>query len=363
MCTQQANAELPTLHGGLCLPAFLPDATRGVVRCLDSSDLRGCGVQGFVVSTFDHRPGGDVLSAAGGIHAFAGWSGPVLSDSGGFQIYSLLRSSPHLGSITKKGFYYRLQRDEGKKLLTPEKSIRKQLAMGADIVVCLDQCTHPDAGADEQRAAVERTVAWARRCREEFDRLSAGKADRPRLFAVIQGGADAALRRECAARLLEIGFDGYGFGGWPVDEAGRLEEMVPLVAELVPAGLPKWAFGIGKPEHVVSCAGLGYDLFDCALPTRDARHRRLYVFRAAPAAASLAGEFYEHLYIQDDKYIRDAAPVEASCDCLCCRQYSRAYLRHLFRIGDALAARLATIHNLRFYTRLMPRLRRRGAER
>ena len=352
----QPERVLETVGGPLRLPAFLPDATRAVVRCVDSADLAAAGVQGLVACAFHlaRRPGTQVLRAAGGLHEFMGWRRPVLLDSGGFQVFSLLRDSPKLGRVTKQGFQYRREAGEPRKLLTPEKCVRQQLRMGADAVVCLDHCTHGEAPAEVQRRSVEHTIAWARRGREEFQRLAGDRPRRPMLFAVVQGGRDPDLRRRCAEALLEIGFDGYAFGGWPITGDNELSEMVHLTAELLAGRGPLWALGIGKPEHVVTAAGLGYDLLDCVIPTRDARHRRLYVWRDEPAAGA---RFYEQLYIQDERHTRDAGAVDATCDCACCREYSRGYLHHLFHIGDALASRLATIHNLRFYTRLMAHLR------
>jgi len=357
---QNAMAEKPetlaTNHGTVRLPAFLPDATRAVVRSVDAEDLRRVGIQALTASTFHlaHRPGLGAVRAVGRLHAFMGWDGPILTDSGGFQVYSLLAESGKLGSITKKGFHYRLEPGADRTTLTPARCVQTQLALGADAAVCLDHCTHPSAPPDEQRRSVENTLRWARRCREEFDRLTADREDKPRLLAVVQGGADPDLRKRCAEELLGVGFDGYGFGGWPVDDEGALSEMVPLVADILRGRGLLWGLGIGKPEHIAAAAACGYDLFDCVLPTRDARHRRLYVWRDAPAGGE---RFYDRLYIQDARHRRDPSPVDATCDCPCCRTYSRAYLHHLFHIGDGLAARLATLHNLRFYTRIMESLR------
>ncbi len=353
-------SSLPTEHGPLHLPAFFPDATKAVVRSLDAGDLEACGVQGLVVNTFHlaSHPGTGAIASLGGVHAFMGWPGPVLSDSGGFQVYSLLAHSSRLGEVTRKGFHYRLSPGGRKSILTPERCIRKQFQMGADIVVCLDHCMHPDRPTEEHRRSVEHTLLWAQSCRSEFDRLAEQTGRRPLLFAVVQGGDDRELRRQCTEQLLEIGFDGYGFGGWPVTKGGRLRDMVGYVAELVPSRYPLWGLGIGKPEQVVESVALGYGLFDCVIPTRDARHRRLYVFRSRPLRpAADARGLYERLYLQDRKHVRDDSPLDPECDCLCCRRYSRAYLHHLFQVGDGLAHRLATIHNLRFFTELMQSLR------
>lgn len=352
-------SELQTAHGVIQLPAFFPDATRGAVRTLDSESLERLGIAGLVVNTFHLRqkPGARVIAELGGIHRFMGFSGPILSDSGGFQIFSLLREDPQSGSVSNKGFTYRPEPKEPKVLLSPETSLHTQLRLGSDIVVCLDHCTHPDAPASEQRASVEHTVAWAKATRTALDRQWRSERPRPLLFAVIQGGTDAALRRECAERLLEIGFDGYGYGGWPLDERGELLEAVAQVAELVPPSLPLWGLGIGKPRHIARAFAMGYTLFDCVLPTRDARQGRLFV----TAASGDTDADHDYLYILDRKHQRSPEPIEPGCPCLCCQRHSRAYLHHLFRVEDPLGPSLATRHNLTHYVRLMRALRERAS--
>jgi queuine tRNA-ribosyltransferase len=348
---------LPTARGDLPLPAFLPDATRGVLRMVDAEDARQCGTAALMVNALhlSTHPGATAIGKLGGLHSFMGWEGPIASDSGGFQVLSLITQSQSLGSVSDRGFTYRLAAGQPRSTLTPEKCIRMQFRLGADLMFCLDECTHPTAGAERQRASVDRTLRWAQQCREAFERGPEGA--RPLLFAVVQGGNDRELRTECAERLLETGFDGYGYGGWPVDKGGQLVEMVEHVARLLPPGAPKHALGIGKPEHIVQCVEWGYDLFDCTLPTRDARHGRLYVFDGPPEELDLRASFYHYHYAEDDRHRRDARPVDETCECLGCRRYSRAYLRHLFAIHEPLAGRLATIHNLTFYARLMARLR------
>ena len=356
--------SIHTLHGQLALPAFIPDATRAVVRSADSVDLEEAHVPGLMVNTFhlSASPGTSAVASVGGIHSFMGWRRPVAADSGGFQVFSLLSENPALGSVTERGFVYRRAKGGEKQTLTPEKCIERQFRMGADIMFCLDYCTHPDAPASIQSESVRLTVEWARRCKETFlrqaDQRRLGGFERPLLFAVVQGGDDRELRSVCAEQLAEIGFDGYGYGGWPIADDGRLVDGVGMVAELTPDGVPRHALGIGKPENVVRAAAMGYDTFDAVIPTRDARHKRLYVSCDGFASLTWKAEgFYENVYIHDARFARDRRPVEESCDCLCCRNYSRAYLRHLFDIRDSLALRLATIHNLRFYTRLVSRIR------
>ena len=347
------------------VPTFLPDATRAGVRATSAVDLRGIGIEGLVVNAFHllRRPGARVVQAAGGVHRFMGWDGPILSDSGGFQVWSLIRQDPARGVIRDNEVIFREPTTGQKWNLTPERVIRLQMQLGSDVLVCLDDCTDAGDPEPEQERSVARTVKWARRCRDEFDRqtdrLPAG--GRPLLFAVVQGGGSEALRRQCATELSNIGFDGYGFGGWPLGEDGALlAEPLRWVAETLPEAAAKHALGIGRPDHVVAAHALDYSIFDCALPTRDARHGRLYAFRAGWGSRrpSSGDPFYAALRMHDAKYRIDHGPLEDGCDCpFCGAGLSRAYLHHLFKVGDVAAERYATLHNLRFYVRLFELLR------
>ncbi|HVG98346.1 MAG TPA: tRNA guanosine(34) transglycosylase Tgt [Chloroflexota bacterium] len=370
--------ELVTRHGALRLPAFFPDATRAGVRTADAADLRAVGVQGVVVNTFHllRAPGTGLIKQGGGVHRFMDWSGPVISDSGGFQVYSLIRQNPGSGVIRPNEVIFREKSTGERWSLSPERSVQAQFQLGSDVVMCLDDCTSVEDSEAEQALSVERTVRWARRCRQEFDKLLAERSGRrgapaghPLLFAVVQGGASERLRRECAAALAAIGFDGYGFGGWPLDGEGNLiTDLLALVAESAPAGLPLHALGIGRPDNVVSAAALGYTIFDCSLPTRDARRRRLYRFlpgrdpaaRRGPRPFPPGEPFYDVVYALDQDNANDFGPIDPTCDCPLCARYSRAYLRHLFRVEDGTAERLATLHNLRFYVRLLAALQGDG---
>ena len=356
---------IQTAHGELPTPAFLPDATRGAVRATDAESVRAVGVRALMVNAFHVmiRPGADRVRRLGGLHRFMGWEGPVVTDSGGFQAMSLIRENPSAGSVRSDGLTYRVPGSERKLRLTPEKCIRVQLQLGSDVLIALDDCTRPEDSPELQRGSVERTVRWGQRCREEFERQCeqrrlGGRA--PLLVGVVQGGGDEALRTECAQALMELGFDGFGFGGWPVDADGKLAiEIFALLARLLPPDAPRFALGIGKPEHVVAVAELGgRNVFDCTIPTRDARHHRLYTFERDPRKERPTADpgFYRCLYILDERFASENEPLEPDCDCPCCRRYSRAYLHHLFKIKDAQAERLATLHNLRFYTRLMEAL-------
>lgn len=346
-------------HGSLPLPIFLPDATRAVVRSVDSIDLAACGVEGLVMSAFHlmQQPGSSTVKALGGLHSMTAWQRPIITDSGGFQIYSLIRQNPRLGSLTNKGAAFQLGGEGRKVNLTPEKSIQLQMSFGADVLICLDDCTHVDDAPSEQAESVRRTVAWAKRCKAEFLRLLDSRketAPSPLLFAVVQGGGDPALRKACAEELLAIGFDGYGYGGFPLDGKGNLlREMLALTRELIPPEFPMHALGVGQPVNVRDCARLGYQIFDSAMPTRDARHGRLY--RLTSTTISGTG-WLDYLYVGDDKHVKTALPIDADCDCPACR-VTVGYLHHLYKIKDALFMRLATLHNLRSMTRLIALLR------
>ena len=361
----------PPLHslalprGTLALPVFLPDATFGVVRAVDAADLEGCGVAGLVMNTFHlmQRPGSTTIQALGGLHRMSGWKHPIVTDSGGFQAYSLIHQNPKQGYINDNELVFKPEGTRRTVRLTPEKSVQLQLSYGADVVICLDDCTHAAAPRAEQEASVRRTIAWAKRSRAEFDRLIEQKRlapeERPRVFAVIQGGGETDLRQACAEALLGIGFDGYGFGGWPLDAGGNLlTDILAFTRSQVPAEYPFHALGVGHPENVLACARLGYNLFDSAMPTRDARHGRLYAYTAA---AGLSGKWFRYVYIDDERHKRADPPVSPGCDCPTCARYSLGYLHHLFRLNDSLFPRLATMHNLRFMTQLTERIRRGAA--
>ncbi len=368
MSNPEALQTLETAHGSLQLPAFLPDATRAVLRTIDARDIRESRTRCFMVNAMHlaTHPGVSIIKAHGGVHRFMGWDGPIFSDSGGFQVFSLINESAKLGSVTDKGFVYRLEKSGEKHILTAEKSIQQQMRVGADVLFCLDYCTHPDADTDHQKESVRLTIDWAKRCKKEFEtqlksRGKSGKRSkkqeeqqRPLLFAVVQGGNNRELRKECTDALFDIGFDGYGFGGWPVDGEGNLVDAVEQVAQWVTPHFPLHGLGIGKPENVVHTHGMGYNLFDCVLPSRDARHRRLYVYNGEPVKPEPGDKsFYGYLYISDKKHVRDTGPVDPHCDCFCCTNFSRAYLYHLLKVEDPLVNRLSTIHNLRFYSRLL----------
>jgi len=354
-----ALETLRTPQGDLRLPIFVPDATRAAIRTVPTSQLVRSGVEALLVSTahLATQPGTSVVSALGGVRAFMGWDGPVISDSGGFQVFSLLSAGSRLGSVSSSGFSYRFSPKQKIRQLTPANCIETQLRLGSDIVYCLDYCTHPQAPDAEQDRSVELTLRWAAECRRVFDRLTADRPPerRPLLFAVVQGGNDVDRRARCASALVEIGFDGYGFGGYPIVD-GRLVDEVALVADLVPPGRPLHGLGIGTPENVVTAWQAGYDIFDCTLPTRNGR--RGVVYHDLDLTALGSRGLYRVARMTDEQWVRRRGPVDDRCDCEMC-SIPAGYVAHLFRSDEALAGTLASLHNLRFYSRIIDALRER----
>lgn len=388
---------LSTNHGNLRLPAFFPDATLAHVRTLDTEDLKNCGVHGLVVNAYHlyKLQKGELIKKLGGIHRFMNWNDPIITDSGGWQVMSLIHDSPKESSISEKEIVFFDQKSRKKIIFTPELSIKLQLQLNPDIMICLDDCTRPDMGEREQEKSVELTIAWAKRCKREFERLLSfmfsrvipAKAGilktkkkipdraslvrndkRPLLFAVIQGGNSKSLRKQCATELLKIGFDGFSFGGHPINEEGQLvEDIMQFTADLIPNNLPKYAMGVGTPADIVKSVKMGYNMFDCVIPTREARHKKLYIFkgnldsrgleRRRTASDFRGSDFYEAIHI-NTKFANDPRPIDETCDCLTCKNYTRAYVYHLLQLQEPAALRLATIHNLRFYARLMENLQK-----
>lgn len=360
-----SGVSLDTAHGSIVLPTFLPDATRASVRAVDTLDLRTVGIEAVMVNAMhlSQRPGLRTVKQAGGLHSMMAWDGVIVSDSGGFQVLSLLRKQGKTGAIRAGGVIFE-EPDNGKKImLTPEKVIEWQFGLKSDVVIALDDCTGPADSAAEQLASTERTIRWFRQAREAYDlqcRQRRG-GESPLLVGVVQGGTDPELRQRCVDALIDAGAQGFGFGGWPLSAGGELEfDMFALLARLTPPQAPLFALGVGRPEHLVAlCQVTDRWVFDCTIPTRDARHGRLYAFVPDIATRGLTPDrgFYHNVYIHDEVNARTDEPICATCDCPTCLRYSRAYLHHLFRVRDGLADRLATLHNLRFYTRLVEMLR------
>ena len=357
---------IKTKHGGVETPFFMPDATRGLVKGVSSSDLRQVGIEVLCVNTYHLylTPGVEVIKRAGGIHKFMNWDGPILSDSGGFQVFSLIHRNKEMGRIFDDKVEFKSPNDGSKHELTPEKSIVIQFDLGVDMMVCLDDCPSNDSGRVEIERAVNHSIDWARRCKREFERQVSVRGlvgdEVPRLFGVIQGGAYLDLRKKCAKGLIEVGFDGYGFGGMPVDKSGDLmEEVLKYTADLVPEDKLRFALGVGKPGDILKCFELGWDMFDCVIPTREARHGRLYMTLKLSGCVRDENIFREgSLNILNSKFKNDFEVISEDSRISELREYSRAYLHHLFKIGDLLGGRLASLNNLEFYAGLMQWLKK-----
>jgi len=348
----------------LPLPVFFPDATRAVLKTLDSADIEDTKTPGILVNTYHlyNELGSRVIKKFGGIRKFMSWNGAVISDSGGFQIMTLVKANKRFGAITDEAVVFRPTAKK-KIIFTPEESIRFQMELNTDMVVVLDEFTDPKSDEKKACQSVERTILWAKRSKKYFEEICGKKGldekNRPYLLGIVQGGEFLNLRVECTQRLVEIGFDGLGYGGWPITSQGKFNyEVAQTIAKNTPEKYFLYGLGVGKPDEIVGCNDLGYSVFDCVLPTRDARHRRLYVYNADSIddINIRQAKFYSYFTPDKERYYSDSEPVSRACDCLLCARYSRAYLAHLFRIQDVSALRLATIHNLRFYSLLMEKL-------
>lgn len=331
------SGRLATPHGSVATPAFMPVATFGAVRGLAARDLRALGVQIVLANAYHlhERPGEDVIARAGGLHGFTAWSGPWLTDSGGFQVTSLADRA----RIDEDGVTFSSALDGTRHRLTPERVVAIQEALGADIAMVLDECVAAEGDPGRARAAMERSLRWAARARRAHRR-----ADQA-LFGIVQGGADAALRRTSARETAALDFHGYAHGGLGLGESAELR--CALVAEanaFLPEARPRYLMGLGRPEDLMLAVARGVDLFDCVVPSRHGRHGVLYTSEG-------------RLSIRNARFRADPAPPDPDCDCPLCAEHGRAYLRHLFRTGESLGPRLATLHNLRFYERLLERAR------
>lgn len=349
----------------IALPVFFPDATRAVLKTLDTADKESTNTPGILVNTFhlNNQPGSSVIKQYNGVRNFMSWSGGVISDSGGFQVMSLAKKFGGKRSVTDDGVKFKVQGGQ-KIFFTPQMSIDFQFTLKTDMVVVLDDFTDLDASPRKARETVERTISWAKYCKTRFDKnceiLKIDPQHRPYLLGVVQGGHDLELRRECTKRLVEIGFDGLGYGGWPMDKSGKFNfEIASIISKHTPDNYLLYGLGVGKPEDIVGCVRLGWNIFDCVIPTRDARHRRLFVYNSDTVdhIDINQSDLYSYFVPDRDANLNLNEPVSTACDCLLCQKYTKGYLAHLYKIGDQTAGRLATIHNLRFYSILMEKLR------
>ena len=330
-------ATLTVPHGTALTPAFMPVATQGSVKAVDSADLRAAGARILLSNTYHLylRPGADAVQALGGLHRFMRWQGPTLTDSGGFQGFSL----ESLRRVTEDAIIFKSHIDGSVHTFTPEAAIRHQEAIGADIIMPLDICVPSDSDRPAVDAAVHKTNRWLLRCRDAHSRPD------QRMFGIVQGGLFPDLRRESAEFITALDLPGYAIGGLSVGESKRqMYDAVGFTTPLLPPDAPRYLMGVGAPEDLVECVARGIDMFDCVLPTRIARNGSLYTREGRLNIAAARNKTLD-------------APIEPDCDCYACREYSAAYIHHLFRARELLAYRLATIHNLRFILRLMEEMR------
>lgn len=327
--------KLVTNHGVVPTPAFLPVASQGTVKTLTPEELKDIGINIILSNTYHLylRPGIDIVEKLGGLHRYMGWDGPILTDSGGYQVFSLAR----LCRVTDDGVIFRSHIDGSEHRLTPELVIEFQQKLGADIIMTLDECPEINASMSKMREAVNRTYRWAERCRSH---LSSDQL----LFGIVQGGSSPELRQQSAQAITALDFPGYAIGGLSLGEAKELTwSMVDRTMPFLPQNQPRYLMGVGSPEDIIEGVNRGIDLFDSALPTRVARNGALFTQQGRQN-------------IRKAVYKTKKGPVDANCDCYTCRMFSAAYLHHLFKCEELLAYRLATIHNLRFITRLIQQI-------
>jgi queuine tRNA-ribosyltransferase len=326
-------------HGVVETPVFMPVGTYGTVKAMTPEELTGLGAQIVLGNTFHLmlRPGTDVIRAHGGLHGFMHWSGPILTDSGGFQVFSLAE----LRKLTEAGVNFRSPVNGDAVFLSPEISMQVQAALNSDIVMAFDECPPYPATEQQARASMELSMRWARRSRDEFTRLANPNA----LFGIVQGGTYLGLRHESLGTLVDIGFDGYAVGGLAVGEpAAERNAVLEALGPALPHDRPRYLMGVGTPADIVQAVARGIDMFDCVMPTRNARNGHLFTSQGVVKIRNAAHQL-------------DTSPLDPQCACYTCRNFSRAYLRHLDRCNEILGARLNSIHNLHYYLALMARIR------
>jgi queuine tRNA-ribosyltransferase len=343
---------LHTPHGDIETPIFMPVGTAGSVKAMTQAQLEEAGAQVILANTYHLylRPGHETVRGFGGLQRFMSWPHPILTDSGGFQVMSL----KGLGRVNEDGFSFRSHLDGSPHFFSPEKAVEIQLALGADILMPLDECVEYPSSHESLQRAVRLTGRWARRSKEFFAANTPGTesppglenlGSGPGLFGIVQGGTDLSLRRESAMEIVELGFDGHALGGFSVGEPK--EEMLGAIEEtarLLPGDQPRYLMGVGTPRDLVEGVALGIDMFDCVMPTRNARNGSVFTSEGK-------------LVIKSARYAQDQEPLDPHCGCPVCRRYSRGYLRHLFAVGEISAATLATCHNVWFYLDMMRKVR------
>jgi queuine tRNA-ribosyltransferase len=344
LATDPSGARLgriTTPHGVVETPAFMPVGTAATVKGQTQQDLENLGVQVLLCNTYHLylRPGHKLIRQMGGLHDFMSWPRPILTDSGGFQVFSL----SDLRKVSNEGVTFRSHLDGSERFLSPEKSMEVQIALGADIIMAFDECIEAPASQSVAAEAAARTLEWARRSRDYFAKH--GDANQQALFGIVQGGTHKNLREENARALVDLDFPGYAIGGLAVGEPHSATcDVTAAVTPMLPTDRPRYLMGVGKPGQILDYVALGIDMMDCVLPTRSARHGCLYTSQG-------------RVLIRNAQYANDPRPLDENCSCAVCARYSRGYLRHLYASGEFLATILNTHHNLYFYLDMMRKIR------
>jgi len=331
--TKARLGKLTTAHGVVDTPVYMPVGTQASVKAMDPRELLECGTQIILGNTYhlNIRPGLEVITAAGGLHKFMNWQLPILTDSGGFQVFSLAK----IRKVKEHGVEFRSHLDGSLLFIGPKESMEIQRVLGSDIAMVFDECPPHDAPAKEQRLAVERTIRWARECRTQ------PRADGQKVFGIVQGGNNPALREQCAKALVEMDFDGYAIGGVSVGEPEpEMMQAIEMSVPHLPEHKARYAMGLGTPAQMLELIARGVDMFDCVLPTRVARNGTAYTRRGA-------------LGIKGGSYKMDFRPIEEDCDCFACKHFTRAYLRHLLKANEILGLRMLSVHNTHMYLKVM----------
>jgi len=342
--TKARIGKLTTCYGQIDTPCFMPVGTQGTVKTLSPDELKEIGAQIILCNAYHLflRPGKDVIKKLGGIHNFISWNRPILTDSGGYQIFSLAL----LRKVNDEGVEFQSHIDGMKHFLTPENIIEIQLDLGADIIMPLDECVHYPCSKDHAQVAMKRTIDWARRSKAALaENREPIIENRQLLFGIIQGATYEDLRKDCAKELVEMDFSGYAIGGVSVGEPKNLRyNIVNLVTDLLPLDKPRYLMGVGLPEDIITAVELGVDMFDCVVPTRYGRNG---------TAFTSGGK----IIVRNSPYIDDSRPLDKNCSCYTCRNFSRAYLRHLFNSEEILGLRLVSLHNVHFFLELMEKIK------
>jgi len=330
--------RIHTPHGSFDTPVFMPVGTQATVKGMSPDELKEIGAQIILSNTYHLylRPGQEIIREAGGLHSFMNWDRSILTDSGGFQVFSL----DSLRKIEEEGVTFKSHIDGSRHFISPEKAVEIQNDLGADIIMCFDECTPYPAEYDYVKKSLERTTRWAERCKKAHK-----NTEKQALFGIVQGGVFGDLRVQSAKQLVELDFPGYSIGGLSVGEPAELMyEMLDITVPLLPEDKPRYLMGVGSPDYLVEGAIRGIDMFDCVLPTRIGRNGTVMTSRG-------------RLIVRDAKYARDFSPIDPECDCYTCRNFTRAYVRHLLKVNEVLGIRLTTWHNLRFLINLMKKVR------